>query len=564
MPVKSWIKTIVCLASCSALFLGCDMFSRRSSSGDDGKDARAVADGNAKAGTDAGSDDGDVDSDVDEIHPIRYGKEVEDTEAAQSGTTGVGAAGSWISTTKPRGDGSFLVAATSHKNTSGGDMIRRIDLGKNIREFDYDDEKSGAQGAYIYVSDEIRSAVPNKYIDSDGFFTGEICALIPGPNKTVIALAGGSEAGVGFVINPYEEAAAFTPVQAFKIPHSSSPCRAAYSPSNKKLYIVDVASTEATRGREGIFSVDITLDGRGSTATFYQYPMGARINSHSIANFQGVKVFNDRLYLLSGYGRFDAEWDEVVYIVPMNAQGEPLFEQREFQQTNNPIFRSDGCAHSSNNIGALEIVEQPDRAVLLTTGTAATMAWEILPTGLLKKIDMNEKKPGVQGVNLEENAQGGLKLQYSPDGKTLYQIPHCRSNKKKIKIDANTEAFAFFLTTFSVPDLKRLDPVDIGYRDFLASLTDVKYRPMFTYNIADGAIGKRHAALIGNSGGSQSGLGSGGDVLIIDLQKKSNLVFGKVTDKRTAHENSYGFKLGQGDSDFEGISQRSHAVMWIP
>lgn len=558
--MNAWIKAILFLGVGTMALSGCDL-SRRSSDSGKNKEESSVQAGDERANASAGLN---AAGDLEEMKPMKYGKTVEDLEASESGLGGVQAGKTWISKTKPRNEGSFLVASTGVKNTTGGDMIRRIDLGKNIKEFDYDDEKAGTQGAYIYVPEEMVKAVPKKLIDADGLFTGTICAMIPGPDKTVIALAEGSEAGVGFVINPYEEAAAFTPLQAFKIPNGGSPCRAAYVPDNQKLYIVDVSSTEGARGREGIFTVDIALDGRASTATFYQYALKNSINPHSSAGFQGVQVYKDKIYLLSATARFDAEWDVVVYIVPMNAQGEPLFDQREFQQTNNPIMRADGCALSASNVAAMQIVEQKDRAVLLTTGTAATIAWEILEDGKLKKIDMNPKKPGIQGINLADYSQGGVQLEYSPDGKTIYQIPHCRSNSKKVKVDSTTESFKFDMVSYAASDLSIKEPVDVGYRQFLVSLKNVKYRPIFSFNIRDGAIGTRYAAMIGTSGSAQSGLGAGGDLIIVDLNKKTNVVFGKVSDKRTAHEESYGFKLAQGDPDFEHLGQRSTAITWIP
>ena len=497
----------------------------------------------------------------------RKGVEVSTTELGNVGARSIAPGHGWISETKARKNGSFLLASTSHAGTLGGDMIRRIDLGsssKDIKEFDYDDETAGTQGAYIYVPDEMRNAVSSKLIDADGMFTGTICALIPGPNKTVIAMSGGTEGGYGFVINPYEEASAFTPLQAFKMPYASAPCRAVYSEQTKKLYVVDVVRTESNGGQNGIFVADIYNDNRGSIASFYAFDLKYRINSHSLNNFQDIELFKDSLYLLSGNGRFESEWDAVVYRVPLNKVGEPLFENMSYTRTNNPIVRSDGCSLSSWNIGSLALVEQSDKNVLLTSGTTAVIAWEIGEDGSLKKIDMNAKKPGIQGYNTEDNGQGGLKFQFSPDGKSLLMLPHCRSNKNKVKIGGSDQIFAFNITQFSVPELKVGDGIDIAYRELLTSLKDAAYRPPFSMTMRDFAVGPKHIAVLGSSASNLSGLSAGSDVTIVDRDKKTPISFNKPSDMRRAHEIKYGFKLAAGDKAFDHSEQNSHAVLWIP
>ncbi|GEM_PF-3115723 len=492
----------------------------------------------------------------------RRGKEVTTKELSNEGASSASGQG-WINKTSSKG-GSFLLASPSKAGTIGGDMIRRIDLTGTIKEFDYDGDLKGAQGAYIYVPDEMREAVPSKYIDSDGLFSGIICAFVPGPDKTVVALAGGTEGGVGFVLNPYEEANAFTPLQAFKMPYASNPCRAVYSEANKKLYVIDVARTESHGGQNGIFVADMYLDKRGTIANFYSFDPKYRINSHSMNNFQGIELYKDMLYLLSGNGRFDSEWDAVVYSVPINKAGEPLFEQLKYTRTNNPIVRTDGCAISSWNLGAIAIVEQKDKAILLTSGTKSVIAWEIQDGGELKKIDLNEKRPGVQGINLEDNGQGGLKFEFSPDGKELYLLPHCRSNQNKVKIGNSIDMLAFNITTLSVPDLNEESPVDIAYRNLLTSLKDAAYRPQFSMNTRDFAVGNNHIAVLGSSASNLSGLGAGADVSIIDRSKRTNISFNMPKDMRKAHEIHYGFKLAKDDPKFGNSELNSHAVIWIP
>ena len=493
----------------------------------------------------------------------RKGVEVTNTEHLAIGAKSMGSENSWQYASKPKHNGSFLVAATSRQGTTGGDMIRRIDLGSPITEFDYDSDLKGAQGAYIYVPDEMRAAVPSKYIDSDSLFSGIICGFIPGPNKTVIALAGGTEGGVAFVINPYEEATAFTPLQAIQFPYASNPCRAVYSPELKKLYVVDVARTESHGSQEGVFVADIYNDKRGVIASLYTFDAKSVVNSHTVSNFQGLEIYGDDLYLLSGNGRFDAEWDSVIYRVPLNKAGEPLFNEVSYTRTFNPIFRAEGCPLSSWNLASIAIIDNGDKPVLLSTGTTSTVAWDISGQEL-KKIDMNPKRPGVQSLSTEDNGQGGLKMLFDPDGKTIYQLPHCRSNTNKIKIGNSAEMLAFNITPISVPDLQMRDPIDVGYRDLLISLKDSPYRPMFSMVFRDFAVGTKHIGVLGSSASNLSGLQSGADITIIDKSKKSPISFNKAADSRRAHEVKYGFKLAQGDPKFDHSEQNSHAIIWIP
>ena len=554
------LRTIALLLAACVWLSGCDIvkdaFNRRSSDG--GKDGRTPEeiegffvdeDGNSRL------------MPPDDLQQ-RHGKEVSTKELATDGASSTLGHG-WIgkASSKP---GSFLLASPSKAGSVGGDMIRRIDLSGTIKEFDYDSDTKGAQGAYIYVPDEMRDAVPSKYVDADGLFSGIICAFVPGPEKTIVALAGGTDGGVGFVLNPYEEANAFTPLQAFKMPYASNPCRAVYSETNKKLYVIDVARTESQGGQNGIFVADIYQDKRGSIASFYSFDPKYRINSHSMNNFQGVELYKDMLYLLSGNGRFDSEWDAVVYSVPLNKAGEPLFEELKYTRTNNPIVRTDGCAISSWNIGAISIVEQKDKAILLTSGTQSIIAWEIQDSGELKKIDLNEKRPGIQGINLEDNGQGGLKFEFSPDGKHLYLLPHCRSNQNKVKLGNSLDMLAFNITSLSVPALQAEDPVDIAYKNLLISLKDAAYRPQFSMNTRDFAVGRDHIAVLGSSASNLSGLGAGADVSIIDRAKKSNISFSMPKDMRKAHESKYGFKLAKDDPKFGNAELNSHAVIWIP
>lgn len=468
----------------------------------------------------------------------------------------------WIYDTKSSG-GAFLVAAASKPGSVGGDMIRRIDLGKSIAEHDYDDDTPGTQGAFIYVPDEMRAAVPTKHIDGEGLYSGSLCAMIPGPQKTIIAIGGNADGGVAFVLNPYENAQAFTPLQAIKLPYSNTPCRAVYSNEYKKLYVVDVARTTSQAAQEGIYVADIYNDGRASTASLFLVNQKQRINSHSQLNFQAVELYDDILYLLSGNGRFDADWDNVIYRVPLNKAGEPLFQDLKYTRTQNPTVRQEGCPLSPFNLANLQAFDSNGKSILLSSGTNATVAWDISGDEP-KKIDMNAKKPGVQSIDFSAYGQGGPKFALSPDGKHVLQVPHCRSNSNKVKIANDSDIFAISILSLQTQNLSQEDPIDIGYRNLLKSLKDARHRPQFNMTARDFAVSPKYIGVIGAAVSGNSGLGAGSDISIIDRNKKTNLSFNKPKDMRLAHELNYGFKLAKGDKRFDKYEQNSHAIIWIP
>lgn len=493
----------------------------------------------------------------------RSGQEVSTTELSTDAANGHRPGTSWIFDHKSK-DGFFLTASTSTPLGSGGDFLRRIELGgSKITEFDYDDTRDGKQGAYILVPDEMRSALPNKLVDAEGLFSGTICGMIPGPDKTIIALAGSPEGGVAFVINPYEKEQAFTPLQVISMPYATRPCRATYSNDNKKLYIIDVTQTGAKNGQEGIFVADIYNDKRASLASFFVFAPEHKINDHSINNFQDIDLYNGVLYLLSGNARFDAEWESVIYRVPLNKAGEPLLAKRDYTRTHNPITRVQGCGLSSTNLAALRIITSSQTPLLITSGTATVIAWDISGDEL-KKIDLNEKRPGIQGYSLEDNGSGGVKFAFDPNGEKIYLLPNCRSNKNKVKITPTYDMMAFNISTFITKNFAPSKPIDAGYRDVLLSLKSASYMPQFSMTFKDFAVSPKYIGVLGAAASNISGLSAGGDILIIDKAKGSPMAFQRPTDMRRAHEMRYGFKLAQGDSQFENAEQNSHAIIWIP
>lgn len=498
----------------------------------------------------------------------REGKTPESTQGASKNSQSTRPGNSWIYNANSKG-GAFLLAATSKASAIGGDMIRRLDLsGSQITEHDYNTQVAGKQGAYILIPDGMRSSVPSKLIDADGLFSGSICAFVAGPDKTIIAISGsiGGSGGVAFVLNPYEDAQALTPLQAIALPYVARPCRAVYSDQWRKLFVIDVAHVSSQSGQEGVLVADVVLNNQATTAVFYNFDKKYKINDHSLNNFFAIELYNDQLYLVSGNARYDAQWDTTIYKVPLNELGEPLFSEAKATRTFNPIERVMGCNMSSNNIGAAVVVETADKPVLLTSGTNATVAWDISGQEPVK-MDLDPKKPGSQAKDVTDNGRGGPKFAFDPTGKTLFELHHCRSESHKIKIKGYSDYVAFNLSEFDAKTLAYApDPPDAGYLGLLKSLAASKasYLPQMPMTFIDFAVGTRYIAIIGGSGGHISGLGAAGDVIIIDRKEKTPIAFSKPADMRRAHEEKYGFKLAQGDSDFAQTEQRSHAVIWVP
>ncbi len=339
-----------------------------------------------------------------------------------------------------------------------------------------------------------------------------------------------------------------------------------YSEQWRKLYVIDVAAVSSQSGLEGVLIADVIPDGQASTAVFYNFDKKYKINNHSLNNFFGIELYNDYLYLLSGNARYDAEWDSTIYKVALNTLGEPVFPEAQSTRTHNPIERAMGCNMSTNNIGSIVVVESGDKPVLLTSGTNYTVAWDISGDSP-KKMDLDPKKPGTQAMDVTQNGRGGPKFAFDPTGKKLFQLHHCRSESNKIKLSGYPDHVAFRLSEFDTKTLAfSKDPPDAGYLDLFRSLAKSKasYLPQMPMTFIDFAVGTKHIAIIGGSGGHISGLGAAGDVIIIDRKQNSPIAFSKPSDMRRAHEQSYGFKLAQGDDDFASTEQRSHSIIWIP
>ena len=544
------------LVSTILLTTGCDviegMFARRSS---DSHESQAESGGSAapRDGALVVDDTGTWRLPPPNDLQQREGAQVSTTDRATVGAKSPRPGNNWIYDTKSKSGGFFLVSTPSAPNANTS-LLRRIDL-KKIEEHDYDPDTKGKQGAFVFIPDAMKAAVPSKYINGEGLLSAPICAMVPGPDKTVIAMISGTSGGVALTLNPYEDAQAFTPLQATRIPFGSNPCRAVYSTDLKKLYIVDVVPTEKQNGQQGIFVADIYNDGRATTATYYAPKQTQRLNSHSRLDFQAIELYNDALYLLSGNGRFDAENDVVLYKVPLNKAGEPLFDDMIGERTHNPIHRADHCPMSPTNLSAVKALDIDGKPRLLTSGTDYTVMWDIasdMPT----KIDANPQKPGTQNIDTVQNGQGGNKFEFAPDGKDLFLLPRCRSHNK-VQVTSDYVILGMNLTAFSTKDLSQKDPVDMAYQGLHKSLKNAKYHAQTDVDSRDFAVSPKYIGVTGS-------FNAGGDLMIIDRAKKTNLWFHKATDMKTAHAQRYGFIFGQDDPKFKNVQQNAQAIIWVP
>ncbi len=495
----------------------------------------------------------------------REGKAVESEALATLGSSGAGPGNNWAFDSSSSG-GFFLVAASSRVNTAGGDVLRRVDLRGAPQEYDFNPHVEGAQGMHVLVPSAMRGQWHDADFSGDGLFVGRICGLVPGPAKRVFALAGRG----AFLLDPYTREEAVTPEAVIVFPFGTNICRGVYSESWQKLFAIDVGRTGASGGQRGVYVADLPAErGKNVLSSLYLVAKDYGFNSHSKNTFQSVNLFGDALYLIEGNARFNANWDTGVHKVPLNVLGEPLFSQAVLVRAENPIDRAQGCPLSADNLaGSLVVPGTPP--TLLTGGTRAVVAWDLSQT-VPVRVDMDPRRPGVQGVDMDPFGQGAARIMYAPSGEAVYVMPHCRSGGVKVDLGGgygpqHALRLAELTLAGGTPALAG-DGLDAGFVTFLQELiANVKpsYLPTFRMTYRDMAVGVRHVGLIGSGVSGASGLGPGSDMVIIDFARRSPLAFAEPSDPRRAHELTYGFRFAAGDSDFGGKEQSSHAIMWIP
>ena len=502
------------------------------------------------------------------------------TERAEGGGFGALPGHSWVFDDDSAG-GSFLIAAASTPNTVGGDVLRRVDLAGEAHEHDFNAHLEGVQGLHIMVPPNMRQAIDGEGnvvkwgglkstqdFGGDGIFTGTICGLIPGPDRRVIALATYG----AFVLDPYVEEQSVVPDTVIIFPYSNRACDGEYSKEWGKLFAIDVTKTQGSAGQKGVYVVDIPGD-KGFTAIASLYLTTAvpdyGFNTHSKNAFQDLILFDDVLYLISGNARFESEWDTGVHRVPLNKDGEPLFSQATLARAENPIERAQGCTiNPDNTAGAVVFGEEIP--ILLTGGTQAVVAWDISQDPP-QRIDLDQTRPGIQGLDLVPYGQGAPAMRLSPDGSQAFIMPHCRSRSAKAEIGGSyANVHELRVAAFDLKDgTPTLIPggLDAGFVDFMRKLAKTlkpSYLPKFKMSFRDLAVGPKYLGIIGAGSAGASGLGPGSDLVIIDVEKKGPIAFAKPTDPRKAHELDYGLDLGKDDPDYGGLEQSSQAIIWIP
>ncbi len=467
----------------------------------------------------------------------------------------------------PSSNGFFLVSAASRAHTTGGNVLRRIDLKGFPEEHDFNAFLDGKQGMHIMVPKEMRGAWSEKDFGGDGLFTGTICGLLPGPKKRIIALA----INGAFVINPYVDDQAVTPDAVITFPHSFNVCEGEYSSKWHTLYATDVSRIESQSGQKGIFVVKIPEEtGETVEADLFMVPSEYGFNSHSSNRFMDLSLYDDVLYLIEGSARFSGNYDTGIHRVPLNDAGEPLFAKATLVRTENPLIRAQGCTLNPDNTASGTVVQTGEKPILLVGGTTGVSAWDISDDPPVK-VDLDLRRPGIQPFDMLPYGQGAPEIHYTPDGKHVVVMPHCRSANGTEEVGGSYSKVHVF--RLAVLDLTGHTPVakgngiDISYIDFLRRIARDKkpsYLPTFTMSLRDIAVGPKHVAIVGAGKAGSSGLGASADMLIVDLKEEGPIPFTEPSDWRKAHEYNYGLKLGKDDPEFKGIEQSVHATIWLP
>lgn len=472
--------------------------------------------------------------------------------------------------------GSFLLAGSSVATGSGGDVLRRIEMrdGKPV-EKDFNPALPGTQGLALMVPQNLRGDWDVHDFSGDGLFIGTICGMIPGPDKQIIAFARRG----AFVIDPYSEGegGALEPLATIVFPTGEDVCDGVYSPQWQKVYGFEVSSIFA-ESKNGVFVGNVPPKGEVSTAGLFKVNVkpGYGITKTSRNTFQDGDLYDNVLYLSEGDGYLGASnRDVVVHRVPLNDQGEPLFEHATQVATGNPLTRASGCASSSPDytagVLATKVGGMPS---LLVGGTAGVTAWDI-SNEAPQKLDM-DPRPGLQPLKLSDKfGQGAPEIHLSPDGKQVVVLPFCHAEGtvevESSDPDAVKGNFNHFYRRLAVLDIadgelnNGVDAIDAGYHWFqqqLAATINSLRMPNFKMDFRDMAVGPKHVVVIGYGGRGNTGLGPGGDVIIAERDSGKTMVFAEPGDR--PQEQFYGFRLAKDDPDIAGGTQSVYAAIWVP
>jgi hypothetical protein len=495
----------------------------------------------------------------------REGKTPTSSTLAEVGSYGARPSTNWIF--DPNSDGGFfLVASSSRANAVGGDVVRRVDLLSTPAEYDFNPNVPGTQGMHIMLPDELRGEYPKKDVGGDGLFVGSICGIIPGPDNRVIAFTGSG----AFVLDPYRRELALTPELVIHFPYAHNACDGTYSKEFNKIYVVDVVPPGGSNAQQGIYVSDLPSDPSPIVGSLYTVPTTYGFNTHSKNRFQSVDLFDDKLYLIEGTSRFDAEWESGIHVVPLNEFGEPLFSAATLVRSESKIERAQGCTLNPDNTAASLVVGAKGRPTLLLGATQSIAAFDLSSTEATR-LDLDPSRPGIQALDLQPFGQGNPALRFSPDGNKVYAMPHCRSRDAKAKVGGNyadqlEQRLAVFDLSGESP-IVNPSSVDAGYLSFVQYLAkDLKpsYMPRFAMTFRDMAVGTKHIGIVGAGASGASGLGAGADLVVIDLATAGPIAFDYPKDPKKAHELNYGLKLGKDDASIGAAEITSRAIIWIP
>lgn len=482
----------------------------------------------------------------------------------------------WTSLRASSGAGSFILAGSSVATGTGGDIVRRIDFvdGQPV-EKDFNPRLPGTQGLHIMVPPNLRGDWEKGDFSGDGMFIGTMCGFVPGPDEQIIAFAGRG----AFLLDPYAEGegGAIEPLATIVFPTGTRVCDGVYSPQWQKVYGFEVESIFAA-SKNGIFVANVPPRGEVSTAGLFKVNVKRDygITKTSRNTFQDGDLYDNVLYLTEGAGRTGgSDEDVVVHRVPLNDQGEPLFEHATQFATGNPLTRASGCAsHNPDYTAGALVVEVGGTPTLLVGGTSGVTAWDI-SSETPKKIDL-DPRAGTQPLHLGETfGQGAPEIHLAPEGKSVYVMPFCHSTGK-VRLESSDPAIAHgtfdhFYRRLAVLDTEAssldegVGAVDIGYHWFqnkLAQEIAALRMPNFKMDFRDMAVGREHIVVIGYGSRGNTGLGPGGDVIIAERKNNKVMVFAEPGDR--PQEQLYGFRLAKDDPDVRGGTQSVYGVLWVP
>lgn len=399
-------------------------------------------------------------------------------------------------------------------------------------------------------------------------FTGDLCGFVKGTGSTAYALGVGEKGAYVFAFDTDKRA--FASGEPVWVPHPDckadgtcgtlSPngypwlCRGTYAErgGKKMLYLVDYKGAGALpvpMGRH-MAAIDVTkLDAGGGGSVVASYGVGAAPFLTNKRLTRAVAYAADKLYVLEPSWSKALVDDKVplkntIHVLPLLADGKVDFAKKTSFQVGTA---DDTCGATNNAMPAFGLYNFGG-APRLFVGT----------DNALELVNLDGKSAG----SIDTTTYGVLptSLALSPDGKTLYAMPNCKSSKNKARLlkgTSTTDRFTLdrhavvildLTSGGATPALKETSRdfdedgtpdggIDLEFlylkRDLLRWAPDAGGSvPPTVYTgpeiaVGNGSLFMRGSGIQGNGGSSisSSGLGQVGDVGVYDLGKGRGVMF---------------------------------------